>query len=94
MSKRKEKQKALLLQRIRDIYNGAVGRLWVKDDEWLSLEEAERVVPALRDVFGQPVENWWAYQPHVIGKFETPEKACDHLFEQGIRHNKRETPSD
>lgn len=89
MNARDTKAKAALRQRISDIISGACGRDMDFEDEFTSIEEAARYIPALRSVFGQPQPDWYPWQVHCIERLENIDKATDFLFESGVRANKR-----
>lgn len=86
-AQREVEQKAALLQRITDVYSGAVGDAW--DSEAGNFADAEvlaRVMPALSKIFGpQNDENEWMWSLHNLGNYEQPEDACEFLFRAGIR---------
>lgn len=95
--KTQDELKALLLQRVQDIYTGATGDDWSQfdpDDYFLTMADAARVLPALRKVFGEMHPNWWVYRVHVLDKFEQPHTAAEFLWEQGVRPNKRLEPQE
>lgn len=82
---REAEQRAALLQRITDVYSGAVGQVWAVDD-WANAEILSTVIPALQGMFGKQVNGTdYAFQNHCLKYFDTPQSACDHLFDLGFR---------
>ena len=70
-AQREQEKKDALLQRIVDIYSGAAG-----DDasctDWSAWPEVlARVIPAVRDRFGQPWGHWYGYQAHCLDRWGT-----------------------
>jgi hypothetical protein len=85
-SQREAEQKAALLQRITDVYSGALGDLWDDENNWASAEQLSKVIPALQKMFGsQREDNGWCWNMRCIEYFDTPTSACDHLYENGFR---------
>lgn len=86
-AQREAEQKAALLQRITDVYSGAVGDAW--DSEAGNFADAavlSSVMPAMRKIFGeQNTENEWMWSLHNLDHYEHPESATDFLFRAGIR---------
>lgn len=92
----REKYEALW-QRVYDVVCGACGRAFDEDIdtetcEWLSLEEASRVIPALRALFAvEDFEgstcpgNEWLFSLHNLDHFDSPGSITDYFFEHGVR---------
>ena len=84
-AQREAEAKDALQQRIQDIYSGACGRRCSDGDDWPSLEEVARVIPAIRETFGEPVKDWLGWRAHNLGKFESVGAATEYLFDHGFR---------
>lgn len=89
-AEREQEQKDALLQRISDIYSGACGAA-MDDPEtaFPTIADLSRVIPAVRELFGQPCDDWWGWRAVALGDWETPEKAVEFLFENGFRADSR-----
>lgn len=86
-SKQQREQEArdALRQRIADILIGATGGEDVYDESfWLTLDGAQRAIPALRSVFGNE-QNDYLWLPHCLSYFETLDSTTKHLWGAGIR---------
>lgn len=100
MAKRKTKaqreaeQLAALEQRIRDIYSGACGRAMWCDDDFPCAEELSRIIPTVRDVFGERHPNWYVYQVRCLDRWELPGRVAEWLFELGFRADERWEPEE
>ena len=92
-AQREKEARAALLQRITDIYSGALGLEWT-DEEFATSDTLSRIAPALREIFGpqvtmgasadgEPVK--WPWEPHNLDHFEDPETATEFLFDGGFR---------
>ena len=82
------KARAALRQRVRDMMCGAVGSADPDriDDFWATLEQAERIIPAILDTFlGEGRE--WMCEPASLANYETVDALTDFLFDEGIRAN-------
>ena len=89
-AQREQEAKDALLQRITDIYSGACGRdMSADDDAYPTIEEMSRVIPAVRDVFGEPLPDWWGWKAHCLNRWETPKGAAEWLFEHEFRADER-----
>jgi len=77
-------EKAKLLQRVTDVYSGAMGAEW-SEDEWATAEILANAIHALKGVFGKQVEWGHMWECHCIGYYDTPAKATEFLFGVGIR---------
>ncbi len=93
-AKREARQRAELLQRIEDIYAGATGAASVDfhpEDFWLTLEDAPRVIAAIRATFGESTDdggkptNDHLFAAHNINQYEQPQRLADFLFDNGVR---------
>lgn len=73
-------QKAALLQRVSDIYAGALGQAW-DDDEFATAEILSRVMPALESVFN----NADVRSMFLLAYFDNPRSAAERLYAMGIR---------
>lgn len=83
---REAELRAALLQRITDVFSGALGDIWETDSNWATAEQLSNIIFALQKIFGKQIENSdWCWNVHSIKYFDTPQSACDHLFEQGFR---------
>ena len=87
-AQREQEQRDALQQRIADIYAGACGRVVSEDEDWPGIEDVGRIIPAVREVFGEPFKDWFGYQPHNLGRWQTVVSATDFLFEYGFRADK------
>lgn len=100
MSKRRktrDDQKALLLQRVQDIYSGATGYDWSQygeDENFATASDLAKIIPTLRLVFGEPRKDWFIYRTHNIDRFEQAIAAADFLWDHGVRANKRLEPEE
>ena len=85
-AQREAELKAALLQRLADIYSGAAGEKWVYGEQWATAELLTKIIWACKEIFGpQRPEIDWPFNTHSIEYFDTPESACEHLFEAGYR---------
>lgn len=82
--KKEAAQKAALLQRITDIYSGAQGSAW-GDGDFATASILENAIHALKGVFGDSTEWSYMWECHCIGRFDSPETACEFLYDAGIR---------
>jgi ribosomal protein S12 methylthiotransferase accessory factor YcaO len=82
---KEDQQRAALLQRVTDVYSGAVGAVWA-DEDWATAQVLSRVIPALEGMFIDPAANKsFLFRAHNIDRFDTPEAATNFLFEYGVR---------
>ena len=97
-AQREERQKAELFLIVHAVYSGACGRAFDEDfdseaSEWLTVEEAARAIPALRELFeGDPVtegsrhmKHGWLFRLHNIGRFHSAGDAVEFMYEHGVR---------
>ena len=89
MTKRKTKaqregeQYAALLQRVTDIYSGALGIEWTAD-EWATADTLSRIIPALKELFSVETAQY-VWSPGNLRYFDTAENAAKFLYESGSR---------
>lgn len=83
MTKREKKQYQALRQRIGDIYHGALGQNFDKD-QWANAEILSRVIPALKALFGRKPRDYLFY-PSNLHYFDTPDSATDFLWGADVR---------
>lgn len=78
-------QKAELLRRVTDVYSGAIGKAWERDD-FATAENLSKVIPALKDLFGEqdPLRGY-VWELHCLNYFDNPRTATEHLFSSGFR---------
>lgn len=82
--KKENVQKKALLQRITDVYSGALGSNW-DDEEFATAAILEKVVHALEKIFG-PQNDWgFMWANHCLSHFDTPNTAMEFLYEHGIK---------
>lgn len=82
-AQREHEAKAALLQRVEDIYAGALG-MECDDDQWATADILSRVVPALREIFSSD-SNAYLFEVHCLQYFDTAKSAAQHLYGCGIR---------
>jgi len=82
-SQKEAAQKAALLQRLRDIYSGALGQEWSNED-FATAEVLSRVLPAVRTSFGIE-DNSSTLSHYCLHHYDTPETAAEFLYDQGVR---------
>jgi len=86
MTKADKKRFAELLQRVMDVYSGAMGEDAGVDGILAGLSEAERILPALKALFEEqrPQDSHlWAY--FNMAHYASPKEATEFLFRNGIR---------
>lgn len=82
---KEQKEKAALLQRVRDIYSGSYGREWLGED-FATAAQLSLIIPALNSIFGNQIQDTtFIWNPHNIERFDNPESATDFLFKYGFR---------
>jgi hypothetical protein len=76
-------EKAKLLQRVMDVYSGAMGGAW-DTDQFATAEILSRVIPTLRELFN---EQWkdLLHSPRCLRYYDTAETAAEFLYVQGVR---------
>jgi hypothetical protein len=85
-SQRDAEQKAALLQRVTDIYSGALGQSWYGDyDNFANAELLSNVMPALEQIFGPQREYTWYWKCRALSHFDNPIAATEFLFMEGFR---------
>ena len=80
MTKSDQERYDALLQRVTDIYSGAVGGMWNNEDYLVSAEELSVIVPAIGAVLIPEEYDWrkkvWGWLPD----FATPEGCTNCLW--------------
>jgi hypothetical protein len=76
-------EKAALLQRLQDIYSGAMGQQWGEDD-FATAEILSRVLPVICGAFDLE-ENKWILGHHALGYYNDPHSAMERLYAEGVR---------
>jgi hypothetical protein len=82
-AQREERQKAALLQRLNDIYSGAMGQQWSEDD-FATAEILSRVLPVVREAFGID-EKRWVLGHSALHYYDKPDTAAEMLYCEGVR---------
>ncbi len=82
---KRQNEIAALQARLDDIYSGATGRAWDNENEWPGLEEASRIVPAVRTLFDPDNERSYLWQGHNLDSFECTRKLAERLHNKGFR---------
>jgi len=81
--KTEAEKKAALLQRVTDVYSGAMDGVW-RDDDFASAEILSRVIPVISS--WAPSENQSVVRsPHCLHYFDRPEMVIDFLYRNGVR---------
>ena len=76
-------EKAALLQRLEDIYSGAMGLQWGEDD-FATAEILARALPVIREVFSIERDSWMLGL-HALQYYDKPETAATMLYDNGVR---------
>ena len=96
-AQREAEQHRALWQRVYDVFCGACGRAFDEaydsdPGEWLTLEEASLVIPALRELFEgdctpeQPKPPYrYLFTVHCISNFDSVQSVVSYLWEAGVR---------
>ncbi len=86
-AQREASQRAALLQRVHDVYSGALGNQWYSEGngDFATAEILSSVINALQQIFGKQSEYDYFWNIHHLGYFDNPEKAADFLFDAGFR---------
>ena len=85
MTAKEKKAKVALRQRISDVYCGACGRDMDTEDEWATLEDYSRIMPALKEVFSGAFDSkTWLSADHNANEYESVESATEFLWSFGV----------
>lgn len=76
-------QKAALLQRLQDIYGGALGMEW-GEDQFATAETLSRVMPVIRETFSIAADSWMVGH-HALHYYGNPQTAAEMLYDNGVR---------
>lgn len=82
--KTKAETQAALLQRLKDIFAGSAGYILDIDGDTAGPEQLERILPVCKDIFKLDSDSYLLSLSN-LGKWESPQSACDFLFDAGVR---------
>ena len=83
---KEEEEMTALRQRVADVFSGACGRNMDSDEEFIGMEEASRIMPALKALFRKEDDKrTYLWEPSNLGHFDNIDSATEFLFKANIR---------
>jgi len=82
-AKREAQARAALLQRVTDVYSGAMGGEW-DANQFATAEILSRALPTLREIFNKQWRDL-LHSPHCLSHYDTAATASAFLYDHGVR---------
>jgi hypothetical protein len=90
MTKRERKRYDALLQRVTDIYSGALGGRWEDDRHFVGAEELSVIAPAIAECLIPDQVIWAREVGHWLSHLQTPDECADWLWKLFYRSEETE----